>query len=99
MRIADLEGHQYVLQMLVNLRQNTGSYVAEMTKDWFGGTSAPTVYRVIHRLEGLGLIRNELLDDKTWHGIKRMYYLTPEGEKVADHLLEIEKALRGSGKK
>jgi len=98
MRISSLESQHYALQILLFIKLKNGSYAEQMIREQFGEVTRPTIYRAIRMLKDNGLIRDELTDGKGQGGIRRMWYLTQTGEKVAEHLKGIEEALTSQAK-
>ncbi len=96
MHVALLEGQALILQIVLLLKIEHGSYVNKMLKKDFRGTSRATIYRAIAKLEGSGLITSELKDVGGTGGIRREYRLTDSGDAVATHLLEVENTLKTS---
>lgn len=99
MFVAMLEGQILILQVKLALKLDRGSYISEMLRDRFKGTSRMTIYRVIDKLKTTGLIASELQDNGESGGIKREYHLTPAGDEVANNLLVIENTLKASKRK
>ena len=93
-----LEGQALVLQIILALRLEGGSYVNKMLRTRFKDTTRMTMYRAIGKLKATGLIADELRDRGGRGGITREYFLTPAGQEVAEHLLAIENTLKFSAR-
>ncbi len=99
MRLSDLEGQQYLCEILLFIRSNEGTYVEEMLRGPFSKTTRPTLYRALRKLEALGLAHNRLEDRSAKGGIKRMWFVTPFGEEMAIRLAELDHLMRSHDKK
>ena len=93
MHIKLFENQSYLCQVLIFIKQNEGAYAQEMLKGPFSETSGPTIYRALRKLENLGLIIDKLEQDRSKGIITRTWYLTPLGEQITAHVIEIDKLL------
>ena len=89
--LADIDSKGRLLQTLLFLGRNDGSYAEEMFKHGF---VKPTVYRTNQKLIALGLIELSYEPSVDGGGVKVVHNLTPKGKRIYEHLEMIDKLLR-----
>ena len=94
MTIRMLDSRNHLLLIILHVGQHGSSYASKLSRE---GIAFPAIYRTLDYLEEIGILTQTLTDTGGKGSIKRLYRLTPSGERVYEHVSAIDRILKGEG--
>ena len=91
MSISTIDSPNHVLSLILFIGRNREAYGNQLHRSGF---PRPAVYFTLDALMSAGILSDELRRSEGRGGIRRVFKLTPLGEKVYTHLAAIDSILR-----
>lgn len=85
--ILELNGHKDVLTVMLIIQQEGRTYIRDLINR---GLNQNSCYKALKILLELGLAKHAIVEEPGKGGIKKVYWLTDEGLKIADHVAAID---------
>ena len=91
MSISTIDAPNHVLSLILYIGRNREAYASQLHR---AGFPRPAVHTTLDSLEDLGILTEELRRSGGRGGIRRVFSLTPLGQRVYKHLAALDSILR-----
>jgi DNA-binding PadR family transcriptional regulator len=91
MSISTIDSPNHVLSLILYIGRRNGQYASQLV---LAGFPRPALYSTLNYLTKVGILKDSFARGEGRGGIRRVFDLTPLGQKIYTHLEAIDKLLR-----